>query len=108
MADDRKGNGLRIADASFLIANGVRIDIPRLNVPKGGLLVVAGPNGGGKTSLASFLCGLRRERPSHDIRTPTMCWQQPELIPGTVFDNLDIVRGGRNSRWPPTTVLTLR
>ncbi|MBO9712491.1 ATP-binding cassette domain-containing protein [Sphingomonas sp.] len=92
MSDENPAPNFSIKDGRFRLPTGIDVEIPRLIVPDKGLLIVVGPNGGGKTSLATYLCGLRREQPSVVHELPAMCWQHAELVPGTVLDNLELVR----------------
>lgn len=59
---ERKRNGecYTLTDFRFSYKNGLQLDIPKLDIPKGAVVAVLGNNGAGKSTFAKCICGLMK------------------------------------------------
>lgn len=57
----QKGNKFyTLTDFRFSYKNGLKLNIPKLDIPKGAVVAVLGNNGAGKSTLAKCICGLMK------------------------------------------------
>jgi Fe-S cluster assembly ATPase SufC len=91
--------GLKLQDESIQLLNEKAVRVPLLDLRANSLTVLVGPNGGGKSTFAMFLSGLHRQRPKGMTDFPVLAWQSPELFPGKVRANVDIIRSGVKGKW---------
>jgi ABC-type Mn2+/Zn2+ transport system ATPase subunit len=82
----------------FSSVSGDRLSlVPRLEVSKGEILVILGPNGCGKSTLSKYICKMAQKDTKHGgiIRNsdPLLVWQTKELFPTSVEMNLRLVGG---------------
>jgi ABC-type multidrug transport system fused ATPase/permease subunit len=94
---------------------------PDIELAGSTLTCVVGPSGSGKSTLLESLAGFREHASGHLLwngtqAAPTLsAWreavcllpQEPELIPGTVYDNLDGLPGWRQTGALSTALKTL-
>ena len=90
-----KGVGFRFSSASGELLSLV----PRLEISKGEIIVILGPNGCGKSTLSKAICGIARSDTKHgqiipsEYCDPLLVWQSKELFPTSVEMNLSLIGG---------------
>jgi ABC-type Mn2+/Zn2+ transport system ATPase subunit len=99
MTNKKDVDGLTIEAVSVHLLNGRAIEAPPLEFGPNSLTVLIGPNGGGKSTLASFICGLHHQKPNGLLDFPVLVWQSPELFPGKVKTNVEISKWGKKGSW---------
>ena len=71
----------RTCDSRYPGEGSFRLEVDRLEIPRGGTLAVVGDNGSGKSTLAKMLCGLlapaRRQRARPPGRRAAAAWTGP-------------------------------
>jgi ABC-type Fe3+/spermidine/putrescine transport system ATPase subunit len=92
-------SGMQIENTTLILPNGVVMDIPDILFISGSLTILVGPNAGGKSTFATFVSGLYRDKPRGLTDFPVLVWQSPELFPGTVRRNVDVSTWGKKGNW---------